>query len=240
MNGLKYKRILLKLSGEALQNGCKDHIIDEEYAEQIGRAIGKIMEMGVQVALVIGAGNIWRGARQGKEMDRCTADNMGMLATTINSLAMKEILKRVGVKAKVFSAVDMPKVADLFTKDKAVRAMEHGQAVILAGGSGNPFFSTDTAAVLRAAELDCGAVLMAKNVDGVYTADPKKDPDAKKIDRMTCKEILQKDLKVIDQPAAAFAKENGQTLLLFGITDPENLVKIMSGEQLGTIVEGGN
>ncbi len=240
MNQVQYRRILLKLSGEALQNGCKDGILDEDYVGDICESIREVMSLGVQVAIVIGAGNIWRGARQGSGMDRCLADNMGMLATTINSLAVSDALRRHGVESQVFSAVDMPKVAPLFTKDAALLALRAGKAVILAGGSGNPFFSTDTAAVLRAAELECDVVMMAKNIDGVYTADPRKDPDAVKIDEMTCAEILQKGLTVIDTAAAAFAKDNSQTLLLFGITDPHNIVKIALGERLGTIVKGGN
>ena len=235
-----YRRILLKLSGEALQNGNKKGILDDEYVGQICDAIRRIMDMGVQVAIVIGAGNIWRGARQGSGMDRCLADNMGMLATTINSLAVSDALSHHGVKSTVFSAVSMPKIAPLFRKEDAVSAMEEGRTVILAGGSGNPFFSTDTAAVLRAAELECDVVMMAKNVDGVYTADPHLDPSAVKIDEMTCSEILKNDLKVIDAAAAAFARDNRQTLLLFGITDPQNIVKIMLGDRLGTIVKGGN
>lgn len=240
MKTTKYQRILLKLSGEALRNGAQDNILDDEYVAKICSAIEEILNMGVQVAVVIGAGNIWRGARQGSGMDRCLADNMGMLATTINSLAFSDALRRNGIPSQVFSAVDMPKIAPVFTKETAVEKMQAGQVVILAGGSGNPFFSTDTAAVLRAAELDCDVVMMAKNIDGVYTADPRRDPNAVKIEEMTCAEILEKGLTVIDSTAAAFAKENGQTLLLFGITDPQNIVKIMLGERLGTIVKGGN
>lgn len=240
MNNNGYRRILLKLSGEALQNGDKSEILNEAYVGQICDAIGQIMQFGVQVAIVIGAGNIWRGARQGSGMDRCLADNMGMLATTINSLALSDALRRHGVPSKVYSAIAMPKVAPLFVKDDAVRSMEEGQAVILAGGSGNPFFSTDTAAVLRAAELSCDAVMMAKNIDGVYTADPRVDPNAVKIEEMTCAQILEQGLTVIDTAAAAFAKDNGQKLLLFGITDPNNIVKIVQGERLGTVIKGGN
>ncbi len=240
MNDIRYRRILLKISGEALQNGSKEHILDDDYVACICEAIKEVTALGVQVALVIGAGNIWRGARQGSGMDRCLADNMGMLATTINSLAMSDALRRHGVKSTVFSAMDMPKIAPLFTKDEAVRKMDEGHVVILAGGSGNPFFSTDTAAVLRAAELECDVVMMAKNIDGVYTADPRTDPSAVKIEEMTCRDILEKGLTVIDTAAAAFAKDNHQTLLLFGITDPHNIVKIALGERLGTIVKGGN
>ncbi len=240
MNDAKYRRILLKLSGEALQNGSKQNLFDDAYVARICRVIRRITEMGTQIAIVIGAGNIWRGARQGSGMDRCVADNMGMLATTINSLALGDALRQAGAKAKVFSAVDMPKIAPLFTKEAAMDAMHNGYVAILAGGSGNPFFSTDTAAVLRAAELECDVVMMAKNIDGVYTDDPRKNPDAVKIEEMTCAQILAQGLTVIDTAAAAFAKDNGQTLLLFGITDPDNIEKILLGERLGTIVKGGN
>ena len=229
-----YKRILLKLSGEVLA-GEKGSGIDFAKVEEVCESIKECVDLGVEIAIVVGGGNFWRGRSSGK-MDRTRADHMGMLATTINSLAMSDALRRKGIPSAVSSAIDMPKIAPLFTKDAAVSAMERGRVVILAGGSGNPFFSTDTAAVLRGAELECDAVLMAKNVDGVYEEDPEKNPNARKIDRMTFAEILQKDLRVIDQAAAALARDNRQLMLIFGMKDPENIVRILEGEERGTVI----
>ena len=178
MTAPKYRRILLKLSGEAISAG-KDGIYDYDIIDRICAVVGQCVREGVQVGIVIGAGNIWRGARQGVGMDRCRADAMGMLATTMNSLALKDGFDRAGVASRVMTAVEMPAFGELFTKDRAVELMQSGNVVILAGGTGRPYFSTDTAAVLRAAELDADVVLFAKNIDGVYTADPRKDPTAR-------------------------------------------------------------
>ena len=233
-----YKRVLLKVSGEALKHDNPDRVIDDDFTDEIAGAIGECIKNGVQVAVVIGAGNIWRGAKQGRGMDRCTADNMGMLATCINCLGMQDSLREKGVPSVVLTAFDMPKVAELFRKDKAVEAMEAGKVVLLACGSGNPFFSTDTAAVLRAAELGCDAMMMAKNIDGIYNKDPKNDKAAVRYDELTYKEILVQGLKAIDLTAAALADEAGIPMLVFDANDPINIAKVILGEKKpGTIVK---
>lgn len=233
--GMKYRRILLKLSGEAISAG-KEGIYDYDLIDRICAVVGQCMREGVQVGIVIGAGNIWRGGRQGGGMDRTRADAMGMLATTMNSLALKDGFDRAGVPAKVMTAVEMPAVAELFVKEKAVEYLTSGCAVILAGGTGRPFFSTDTAAVLRAAELDAEAVLFAKNIDGVYTADPRKDPTAKKLDDISYIDILREGLQVMDLTAAAFCMDAKLRVLVFGLEQPENILRVLSGERIGTLV----
>ena len=236
----QYRRVLLKVSGEALKHDNPDRVIDDAFTDEIAGAIGECVKKGVQVAVVIGAGNIWRGARQGRGMDRCAADNMGMLATCINCLGMQDSLREKGIPSVVLTAFDMPKVAELFRKDKAVEAMEAGKVVLLACGSGNPFFSTDTAAVLRAAELECDALMMAKNIDGIYNKDPNKpgNEDAVRYGEMTYKSILNQGLKAIDLPAAALADEVGIPMLVFDANNPVNIAKVILGEKKpGTIVK---
>ena len=216
-DGLKYKRILLKLSGEALSGGKKDGIIDYDLLGRICSAISKCREMGAEVGIVVGAGNIWRG-RMGAEMDRTRADHMGMLATVINALAIEDTFLGMGVPCRVMTAYAMHEVAEPYIKDKAVRHLEKGKIVVFGCGTGCPFFSTDTAAMLRAAEIGADAVLMAKNIDGVYSADPKKDPSAVKL------------------TAASFGRDNKMLLHVFGINDPENLIRAVRGEKIGTII----
>ena len=236
MDTPKYKRVLVKLSGEALMAGGSE-IIDKEFLKTICTTIKKCTDMGTQVAIVVGAGNIWRG-RQGEGMDRTRADHMGMLATVINCLAIQDMLESLGAPARVMTAVEMKAFAEPYIRNKAVSHLEHGKVVIFGCGIGSPFFSTDTAAVLRGAEIGAEIVLLAKNVDGVYTADPKKDPSAKKIPSIDYIDILKNELKVLDFTATSFSMENKIPILLFGLDDPHNIVKAICGEKIGTIVGG--
>lgn len=232
-----YKRVLLKLSGEALRNGAET-ILDFEYVDTVVAAIRRCVEAGVQVALVIGAGNIWRGAK-GTDVNRTRADHMGMLATVINSIGMKDALLRAGVDAHVMTPVAMETFAEPYLRDRAVEYLEQGSVVILSCGSGAPFFSTDTAAVLRAAELECDVTLMAKNIDAVYTADPRVDSTAKPLPQIDYMYVLDNHLTAIDITATAFAMENKLPIHIFGLNDPANIYKVIMGEKLGTIVKGG-
>ena len=236
MDTPKYKRVLVKLSGEALMAGGSE-IIDKDFLRTICTTIKKCTDMGTQVAIVVGAGNIWRG-RQGEGMDRTRADHMGMLATVINCLAIQDMLENIGAPARVMTAIEMKAFAEPYIRNKAVSHLEHGKVVIFGCGIGSPFFSTDTAAVLRGAEIGAEIVLLAKNVDGVYTADPKKDPSAKKIPSIDYIDILKNELKVLDFTATSFSMENKIPILLFGLDDPNNIVKAVCGEKIGTIVGG--
>ncbi|MBQ0101483.1 MAG: UMP kinase [Firmicutes bacterium] len=232
---LKYKRVLIKLSGEALSAGADGEIYNYAFVEEVCRAIKKLTEMKVQVAIVVGGGNIWRG-RNGGNMDRTRADHMGMLATAINALALQDTFEQIGVSSRVMTAIQMNTFAEQYFKEKAVSHLEKGHVVIFGCGTGCPFFSTDTAGMLRAAEIGADVVMMAKNIDAVYSDDPKKNPDAVKLEEITYKEILDKNLKVIDAAAAAFGRENNIALHIFGITDPENLIRAIKGEKIGTII----
>ena len=232
---LKYKRVLIKLSGEALSAGADGEIYNYAFVEEVCRAIKKLTEMKVQVAIVVGGGNIWRG-RNGGNMDRTRADHMGMLATAINALALQDTFEQIGVSSRVMTAIQMNTFAEQYFKEKAVSHLEKGHVVIFGCGTGCPFFSTDTAGMLRAAEIGADVVMMAKNIDAVYSDDPKKNPNAVKLEEITYKEILDKNLKVIDAAAAAFGRENNIALHIFGITDPENLIRAIKGEKIGTII----
>lgn len=236
MDTPKYKRVLVKLSGEALMAGGSE-IIDKEFLKTICGTIKKCTDMGTQVAIVVGAGNIWRG-RQGEGMDRTRADHMGMLATVINCLAIQDMLENLGAPARVMTAIEMKAFAEPYIRNKAVSHLEHGKVVIFGCGIGSPFFSTDTAAVLRGAEIGAEIVLLAKNVDGVYTADPKVDPSAKKIPSIDYIDILKNELKVLDFTATSFSMENKIPILLFGLDDPDNIIRAVCGEKIGTIVGG--
>ncbi len=236
MDTPKYKRVLVKLSGEALMAGGTE-IIDKKFLKTICCTIKQCVDMGTQVAIVVGAGNIWRG-RQGEGMDRTRADHMGMLATVINCLAIQDMLENIGAPARVMTAVEMKAFAEPYIRNKAVSHLEHGKVVIFGCGIGSPFFSTDTAAVLRGAEIGAEIVLLAKNVDGVYTADPKKDPNAQKIPSIDYIDILKNELKVLDFTATSFSMENNIPILLFGLDDPDNIVRAICGEKIGTIVGG--
>ena len=231
-NTPKYKRVLLKLSGEALAQGT-DGILNFDFIGEVAEAIKKCIDAGVQVGVIVGAGNIWRG-RQGGSMDRVRADSMGMLATTINALALQDTFVQAGLDAKVMTSVAMEAFADKYIIRNAIEALENGKVVILGGGLGAPFFSTDTAAALRAAELGADAVLMAKNIDGIYTADPKVDPTAKRYDEITYKQIVDKELKALDLTAATFCMDNDIKCYAFELKDPMNIYRVTMGEKIGT------
>ncbi|MBE6579984.1 MAG: UMP kinase [Ruminococcaceae bacterium] len=228
----RYKRILLKLSGEALAKG-EGSILDFDFIARVASVLKRCRDEGVEIGVIVGAGNIWRG-RQGGGMDRKQADHMGMLATAINALALQDSFRQAGLDAVVMSAVEMRAFADTFTVNDANAALAKGQVVIFACGLGHPFFSTDTAAVLRAAEINADAVLMAKNIDGIYTADPKKDPTARRYDEVTYKEVLEKELKALDLSATTFCMENDIRCYAFGLCDPDNIYRVVMGEHIGT------
>lgn len=231
----KYKRILLKLSGEVLA-GAEGKGINFDTVTEICEIIKECKELGVEIGLVVGGGNFWRGRSSG-EMDRVRADQMGMLATTINSLALCDTLEQLGVKATVMTSLVMPQVAEIFTKREAVKHLQNGEVVIFGCGTGNPFFSTDTTAALRAAEIEAEIIFKATNVDGVYDKDPNKFADAVKYDRLTHSEVLSKELKVMDSTAASLCRDNKISILVFNLDDPKNIVRALKGESIGTVVE---
>lgn len=228
----KYKRILLKLSGEALSAGAEG-ILNFDFIATVAAVLKKCIAAGVEIGVIVGAGNIWRG-RQGSAMDRAQADHMGMLATAINALALQDGFRTAGIDTVVMSAVEMPAYAETFTVRGANEALAAGKLVIFACGLGQPYFSTDTAAVLRAAEIGADAVLMAKNIDGVYTADPRKDPSAVRYDEITYQEILKKELKALDLSATTFCMENNIRCYAFELKDPNNIYRVIMGEHVGT------
>ena len=231
----KYKRVLLKLSGEAM-NG-EDGIINFEFVSQIAQVIKRCSDEGVTFGIVIGGGNIWRGA-VGVQVERSRSDHMGMLATVINSLAMQDMLIKCGVDAHVMTALDMQRVAESYSQYQANQYLDQGKTVIIACGTGNPYFSTDTGALLRAAEIHADVAFLAKNIDGVYASDPKKNPDAVKYDSVTYEELLEKNLKIIDSAASSLGIENKIKSLIFALKTPENIYKAVMGENVGTIVKG--
>jgi uridylate kinase len=234
---MKYKRILLKLSGEALM-GDQGYGIDPRVVNLIADQVKAIQAQGVEAGLVIGGGNIFRGvAGATKGMDRVTADHMGMLATMINALALQDALEQKGVQTRVMSGIDVPCVAESYIRRRAMRHMEKGRVVIFGAGTGNPYFSTDTAAALRANEIDAEVVMKATNVDGVYTADPKKDPSATKYERISFQEVLEKNLKVMDAAAIALCRENRLPILVFNMMKPGNLLAAVNGDVVGTLVD---
>lgn len=234
MNSPKFKRVMLKLSGEALA-GTKGHGFDFDVVDRIANEIKELISLNIEVTIVVGGGNIWRG-RNGVDMERSTSDYMGMLATCINSLALQDSLERMGVHTRVQTAIEMKEVAEPFIRRRAVRHLEKGRVVIFAAGSGNPYFSTDTAAALRAAETDAEVILLAKKVDGVYDSDPHINPNAKKFDKLTFKEVLEKDLKVMDSTATSLCKENSIPIIVFALDEPGNILKAVTGETIGTLV----
>lgn len=231
----KYQRVLLKLSGEALAGG-KSSGIDYPTVTEICRNIKTCAEMGVQIGIVVGGGNFWRGRSSG-EMDRTRADHMGMLATMINALALADALEQLGVPVRVQSAINMQQIAEPYIRLRAVRHFEKGRVVIFGAGTGNPFFSTDTAASLRAAEIDADIILKASLVDGVYDKDPNRYPDAKRYRTLTFSEVLHKGLGVMDSTAASMCKDNHIPIFVFDLRDPENIVRAITGEDIGTIVK---
>ena len=230
----KYKRVLIKLSGEALA-GEKGFGLDEDTLSSIAKTIKECVDMGVQIAVVVGGGNFWRG-RSGENMERTLADHMGMLATVINSLALYDAFERHGVSTRVQTAIEMRQIAEPYVRGRAIRHLEKGRVVIFGCGTGNPFFSTDTTAALRAAEIDAEAILLAKKVDGVYDSDPAKNPDAKKFDSITYIDVLNRGLGVMDTTATSLCMDNKMPIRVFGLSDPGNIKKVLAGEEIGTLV----
>lgn len=231
----KYKRVLLKLSGESLAGSDKKGI-NFDIVESFCEAIKKCVDEGVEVAIVVGGGNFWRGRSSGA-MDRTRADHMGMLATAINALGVGDTLEQKGVDVRVMTAISMPQVAEPYIRNRAVRHLEKGRVTIFGCGTGNPFFSTDTAAALRAVEIEADIIMKATLVDGVYDSDPKTNPDAKKYDNVSFDEVLAKGLQVMDSTAASLCKDNNMPILVFSIDEPMNIYKAVCGENIGTICE---
>ena len=237
MPEVKYKRILLKVSGEALA-GEAHRGLDFAVINSVCAVIKQCTELGVQIGLVIGGGNFWRGVKDGADkMQRSHGDAMGMLATVMKSIAVADALGKHGVDARVLSAVEMNKFAEYFTRDTADRYLNEGKVVIFAAGTGNPYFSTDTGAVLRGVEIEADAILMAKNVDGIYSADPNVDPTAVKFDELTYDEVLARHLKATDTTAMTLAMDNHMTLICFALADPQNILRVVCGEKIGTTVK---
>lgn len=237
MNSI-YKRVLIKISGEAMA-GDQKHGVNEEVLTGLCEALKKAVgETGVQIAVVVGGGNFWRGAKN-PAFDRSDADHMGMLATVMNAIALKDKLRQLGVPAVVMSAIEMNAICELYVRAKADEYLNAGKIVILGCGTGSPFFTTDTGAALRAAQLSCDAILLAKNIDGVYDSDPARNPGARKYDRISMSDVLAQNLKVMDLTATAFCLEHGIPLSVFAIKDPQNVIRVLKGEKIGTEVYCG-
>ena len=237
MSEPKYKRVLLKISGEALA-GDAHRGLDFDVIGSVCDVVKRCVEEGVQVGIVVGGGNFWRGLKDGGDrMDRSRADHMGMLATVINCLAVADSLEQRGMEVRVQTAIEMNRIAEPYIRGRAIRHMEKGRVVIFGCGTGNPFFSTDTGAVLRAVEIDADAILLAKNIDGVYSADPAKDPTAVKYDTITFDEVLQQHLAVMDSTATSLSMDNHMPIIVFALKDPENIYRVVMGEKIGTIVK---
>ena len=237
MPQIKYKRILLKVSGEALA-GSEGHGLDFTILHNVCESIAKCVEMGTQVGLVIGGGNFWRGVKNGAgKLQRSHGDAMGMLATVMNAIAVADVLEQHGMDARVLTAVEMNKFAEYFTRDTAERYLNEGKVVLFAAGTGNPYFSTDTGAVLRGVEIEADAILMAKNVDATYSADPNKDPNAVKYSQLTYNEALAKNLKATDITAMALAMDNDMTMVCFGLDEENSIMRVVCGEDIGTTVK---
>ena len=231
-----YKRVLIKISGEALA-GEKKTGYDFEFVTKVCEIVKKCVDMGVEIGIVVGGGNFWRGVKDGAgKVERVSADRMGMLATAINCLAVADVLKQVGAKANVQTAVDIQGVGERYSTAEAIKHLENGEVVMFGCGTGSPFFSTDTAAVLRAAEIGADAILLAKNIDGVYSADPRTNPDAVKYDSITYDEVLAQHLAVMDTTATSLAMDNNIPVIVFALAEPENIVRVLKGEKLGTTV----
>ena len=231
-----FKRVLLKISGEALA-GDKHFGLDFQVIGRVADVIKRCVDMGVQVGIVIGGGNFWRGVKDGEGYsERTRADHMGMLATAMNCMAMADVLEQKGVDVRIQTALEIKEVAEPYIRARAIRHLEKGRVVIFGCGIGSPFFSTDTAAVLRAAEINADAILLAKNIDGVYSADPAKDPNAVKYDTITYDEVLAKHLAVMDTTATSLSMDNHIPVLVFALKDPENILRVVMGEKIGTVV----
>ena len=240
MNQPRYKRVLLKISGEALA-GSAHRGFDFDIIGSVCDVVKKCVAEGVQVGIVVGGGNIWRGLKDGGDhMERTRADHMGMLATVINALAVADCLEQRGVEVRVQTAIEMNKIAEPYIRGRAIHHLEKGRVVIFGCGTGNPFFSTDTGAVLRAAEIGADAILLAKNVDGVYSADPAKDPTAVKYDTITYDEVLAQHLAVMDTTATSLSMDNHLPIVLFALKDPENIYRVVMGADIGTVVKEEN
>ena len=237
MSEPQYKRVLLKISGEALA-GEASRGLDFGVINEVCDVIRQCVEMGVEVGIVVGGGNFWRGIKDGSgKMERTRADHMGMLATTLNCLALADVLEQLGVEVRVQTAIEMRAIAEPYIRSRAIRHLEKGRVVIFGCGTGNPFFSTDTAAVLRAAEINADVILLAKNIDGVYSADPNKDPSAVKYDSITYDDVLAQHLQVMDSTATSLSMDNKIPVILFALKDPENILRVLKGEKIGTIVK---
>ena len=237
MPQIKYRRILLKISGEALA-GEAHRGLNFDIVNDVCDVIKQCVDMGVQVGLVVGGGNFWRGVKDGADkMQRSHGDAMGMLATVMNAIAVADALEKQGVDARVLSAVEMNKFAEYFTRDTAERYLNDGKVVLFAAGTGNPYFSTDTGAVLRGVEIEADAILLAKNVDGIYSADPNVDPTAVKYDTLTYDQVLAQHLKATDTTAMTLAMDNHMVLVCFALKDPQNIIRVVCGEKIGTIVK---
>ncbi len=232
-----YRRVLIKISGEALAADKKTGY-DFEFVSRVCSAVKSCAEMGVQVGIVVGGGNIWRGVTDGAgKVERVSADRMGMLATAMNCLAVADVFKQLGADAKVMTAVDIQGVGERYDTKKAIEYLEGGKIVLFGCGTGLPFFSTDTAAVLRAAEIHADAILLAKNIDGVYSDDPRKDPNAVKFDSISYDEVLSRHLAVMDTTATSLAMDNSIPVVVFALAEPENILRVLAGEKLGTEVK---
>ena len=237
MSEVQYRRVLLKVSGEALA-GEAHRGLDFDIVNHLCASIRECVDLGVQVGLVIGAGNFWRGVKDGADkMQRSHADAMGMLGTVMNAIAVADALEKHGVDARVLSAVEMNKFAEYFTRDTAERYLNEGKVVLFAAGTGNPYFSTDTGAVLRGVEIEADAILMAKNIDAIYSADPKKDPNAVRYTRLTYGEALARNLKATDITAMALAMDNDMTMVCFGLDEENSIVRVVRGEEIGATVK---
>lgn len=235
MSEIKYKRIMLKISGEALAGEQKQGL-NTETINNISDKIKELHDLGVEIAIVVGGGNFWRG-RSGIGMDRTTADHMGMLATVINALGLQDSLEFRGIPTRVQTAIEMRQIAEPYIRRKAVRHLEKGRIVIFACGTGNPYFSTDTTAALRAAEIDAEVILLAKKVDGVYDSDPNTNPNAVKFDKLSFLDVLNKELGVMDSTAASLCKDNNIPIIVFGLDNPDNIIRVVKGENIGTSIK---
>ena len=236
----RYRRILLKLSGEALL-GSRQYGVDPDFCAQIAAQVAQVRSLGVEIGIVVGGGNIFRGlAAAAKGMDRSTGDFIGMLATVMNALALQDAIERAGVPTRVMSAIGMNQIAEPYIRRRAVRHLEKGRVIILAAGTGNPYFTTDTAAALRAVEIGAEVILKATKVDGVYDSDPLTNPGAKRYERLTYSEVLVKQLRVLDATAVSLCMENNTPIIVFDLNEPENISRVAAGESVGTLITGGS
>ena len=233
---MKYKRVVIKISGEALA-GEKGMGINQDVVDYVVSQIKKVHDLGVEIGIIIGGGNFWRGRQASPEMDRSAADHMGMLATVMNSIAMQDALERAGMPTRVQTALTITRVAEPYILRKAMRHLEKGRIVIFACGTGNPFFSTDTGAALRAAEIGADVLLLAKNVDGIYDSDPKTNPNAKKYDEISYLDVLKYDLKAMDATAVSMCKENNIPVIAFALNEEDSILRAVNGEKIGTIIK---